>query len=41
MQQKIDDTLFNSKLVDDLIYSFALIAPFYHYLQKILSGNRK
>ncbi|MFC1793700.1 DUF2461 domain-containing protein [Planctomycetota bacterium] len=34
--RKIDDTLFSSKLVDDLMYGFGLIAPFYHYLQKIL-----
>ena len=33
--RKIDDTLFSSKLVDVLIYGFGLIAPFYHYLQKI------
>ena len=34
--RKIDDTLFSSKLVDDLMYGFGLIAPFYRYLQKIL-----
>jgi uncharacterized protein (TIGR02453 family) len=33
--RKIDDTLFSSKLVDDLIDGFALIAPFYRYLQTI------
>jgi len=33
--RKIDDTLFSSKLLDDLIYGFGLIAPFYRYLQKI------
>jgi uncharacterized protein (TIGR02453 family) len=33
--RKIDDTLFSNKLVDDLICGFGLIAPFYHYLQKI------
>jgi uncharacterized protein (DUF2461 family) len=33
--RKIDDTLFSNKLVDDLIYGFGLIAPLYHYLQKI------
>jgi len=33
--RKINATLFNSKLVDDLIYDFGLIAPFYHYLQKL------
>jgi uncharacterized protein (TIGR02453 family) len=33
--RKIDDRLFSSKLVDDLIYGFGLIAPFYHYSQKI------
>jgi uncharacterized protein (TIGR02453 family) len=35
--RKIDDTLFSSKLLDDLIYGFDLIAPLYHYLQKINS----
>jgi len=34
--RKIDDTLFNSKLVDDLVFGFNTIAPFYHYLQKII-----
>ena len=33
--RKIDDTLFSNKLVDDLASGFNLIAPFYHYLQKI------
>ena len=33
--RKIDDTLFSSNLLDDLIYGFNLIAPLYHYLQKI------
>ena len=33
--RKINDTLFSSKLVDDLASGFNLIAPFYHYLQKI------
>ncbi|MHC4648028.1 MAG: DUF2461 domain-containing protein [Planctomycetota bacterium] len=33
--RKIDDILFSNKLVDDLIYGFGLIAPFYHYLQRI------
>jgi uncharacterized protein (TIGR02453 family) len=33
--RKIDDTLFSNKLVDDLIDGFALIAPFYRYLQTI------
>ncbi len=33
--RNIDDTLFSSKLVDDLASGFNLIAPFYHYLQKI------
>ena len=33
--RKIDNTLFSSRLLDDLIYGFGLIAPFYHYLQKI------
>jgi len=39
--RKIDDTLFSSKLVDDLASGFNLIAPFYHYLQKIkLQGQQ-
>jgi hypothetical protein len=33
--RKIDDILFSNKLVDDLIYGFGLIAPFYHYLEKV------
>ncbi len=33
--KKIDDRLFSDKLVDDLIYGFGLIAPFYHYLEKV------
>ena len=33
--RKIDDVLFSSKLVDDLIKGFGLIAPFYHYLEKV------
>jgi len=33
--RKIDDTLFRRKLLDDLVYGFNLIAPYYHYLQKI------
>jgi len=39
--RKIDNTLFKSKLVDDLIYGFGLTTPFYHYLQKINLRNRK
>lgn len=38
--RKIDDALFSSKLVDDLIFGFNMIAPFYHYLQKITPGNQ-
>jgi uncharacterized protein (TIGR02453 family) len=38
--RKIDDTLFSSKLVDDLISGFNMIAPVYHYLQKITLGNQ-
>ncbi len=39
--RKIDDTLFSDKLVDDLASGFNLIAPFYHYLQKIkLQGQQ-
>ena len=34
--RKIDDVLFSNKLVDDLATGFNLIAPFYHYLQKII-----
>jgi uncharacterized protein (TIGR02453 family) len=34
--RKKDDSLFSSKLVDDLICDFNMIAPFYHYIQKIL-----
>ena len=33
--RKIDDILFSCKLVEDLVSGFKLIAPFYHYLQKI------
>ena len=33
--RKIDDILFSSRLVDDLASDFNLVAPFYHYLQKI------
>jgi uncharacterized protein (TIGR02453 family) len=33
--RKIDDALFSHKLVDDLIVGFKMIAPLYHYLQKI------
>ncbi len=39
--RKIDDTLFSPKLVDDLIYGFGTIAPFYHYLQKINLRNQE
>ncbi|MCP4607391.1 MAG: DUF2461 domain-containing protein [Planctomycetes bacterium] len=35
--RKIDEVLFSNKLVDDLATGFNLIAPFYHYLQKIIS----
>jgi len=34
--RKIDDTLFSSKLVDDLVFGFNMIAPFYHYLQQLI-----
>jgi uncharacterized protein (TIGR02453 family) len=38
--RKIDDTLFSSKLVDDLISGFGLIAPFYNFLQRqVLRGR--
>jgi uncharacterized protein (TIGR02453 family) len=33
--RKIDDALSSSKLVDDLIYGFGLIAPLYRYLQTV------
>lgn len=38
--RKIDDTLFSSKLVDDLIAGFNMISPFYHYLQRIISASQ-
>ncbi len=38
---KIDDILFSSKLVDDLVSGFSLAAPLYHYLQKISLRNQK
>lgn len=38
--RKIDDTLFSCKLVEDLVSGFKLIAPFYHYLQKIRLRDR-
>lgn len=34
--RKTDDALFSSKLVNELATGFNMIAPFYHYLQKIL-----
>lgn len=34
--KKVDDMLFSSKLVDDLVFGFNMIAPFYHYLQKLI-----
>ena len=38
--RKIDDTLFSSKLVDDLKYGFGLISPFYNFLQRqVLRGK--
>ncbi len=33
--RKIDEVLFSSNLVDDLTHGFGLIAPFYHYLEKV------
>ncbi|GBE17693.1 hypothetical protein BMS3Abin16_00281 [archaeon BMS3Abin16] len=33
--RKIDKRLFNRELVDDLIFGFGLLAPFYHFLWKI------
>ena len=38
--RKIDDTLFSSKLVDDLIADFNMIAPLYQYLQRIISMSQ-
>lgn len=38
--RKIDDTLFSSKLVDDLIAGFNMIAPLYQYLQRIISASQ-
>ena len=35
--RKIDEVLFSSRLVSDLSRGFKLIAPLYHYLQKIKS----
>ncbi|MHC4478654.1 MAG: hypothetical protein ACYTEL_23720 [Planctomycetota bacterium] len=32
--KELDDRLFSSKLVSDLICGFGLIAPFHHYLRK-------
>jgi uncharacterized protein (TIGR02453 family) len=38
--RKIDDTLFSSKLADDLMSGFGLIAPFYSFLQRqVLRGK--
>jgi uncharacterized protein (TIGR02453 family) len=34
--RKKDKILFSSQLVDDLVNGFNLIAPFYHYLQKLV-----
>ena len=34
--RKKDKILFSNKLADNLVYGFNLIAPFYHYLQKIV-----
>jgi len=34
--RKIDETLFNKKLVDDLITGFNTIAPLYQYFQKVI-----
>ena len=34
--RKIDETLFSGRLADDLIFGFNMIAPLYHYLQKII-----
>ncbi|MHC4537338.1 MAG: DUF2461 domain-containing protein [Planctomycetota bacterium] len=39
--RKKDDVLFSNKLVDDLSTGFDLIAPFYHYLQEIISIVRE
>ncbi|MHC4644984.1 MAG: DUF2461 family protein [Planctomycetota bacterium] len=33
--RKTDDVLFSSEPVDDLRHGFGLIAPFYHYLEKV------
>ncbi len=38
--RKIDDTLFSSKLVDNLIFGFNMTAPLYHYLLKIRNKKR-
>lgn len=39
--RKIDDTLFSDKLVDDLVFGFNMIAPFYRYLEKIRNKAQK
>jgi len=33
--RKIDDVLFSSRLVDELVSGFSMMAPFYHYLEKV------
>jgi uncharacterized protein (TIGR02453 family) len=38
--RKIDDTLFNRKLAEDLIAGFNMITPLYQYLQKIISMSQ-
>jgi uncharacterized protein (TIGR02453 family) len=39
--RKIDKILFSTKLVDDLASGFNLIAPFYHYLQKVVMAVKE
>ncbi|MFQ6083392.1 MAG: DUF2461 domain-containing protein [Candidatus Aminicenantia bacterium] len=38
--RKIDNCLFSRELIDDLIFGFGLIAPFYHYLWKMKFGGK-
>jgi len=35
--REIDDRLFGGGLVEDLLFGFGLVAPFYHYLWKVCS----
>ncbi len=37
--RKVDNRLFSRELIDDLIFGFGLLAPFYHYLWRIKFGG--